>query len=112
MSAASKAFDMRSPCWYPFMNVSTYIRMYVYTYIIYHIINVLRVSEAQHQAVTTPFVFLDAFFFLGATSGAVTTPFDVLKTRIMTCTMDCAGGLVCGGGGMSRSGGGGVKVGV
>ena len=30
----------------------------------------------------------------GATSGALTTPLDVLKTRLMTCTVDCAGGSV------------------
>jgi len=30
----------------------------------------------------------------GATSGALTTPLDVLKTRLMTCSVDCAGGSV------------------
>ena len=30
----------------------------------------------------------------GATSGALTTPFDVLKTRLMTCSVDCANGSV------------------
>lgn len=30
----------------------------------------------------------------GAISGGLTTPLDVLKTRLMTCTVDCAGGSV------------------
>jgi hypothetical protein len=111
MLAASKACDMRRPCWYPFINVSMCTRMYVCTHQISHTKFVASFGGATSGR-DHAFLYFGSFLFLGATSGALTTPFDVLKTRIMTCTMDCAGGLVCGGGGMSRSGGGGVKVGV